>query len=351
MKNRILITLFMLALIIGGVSPFFDGSSISLMERRPLASFPVLWNDGSLNDRFFDEADKYYSDHFLLRDEFRTFKGFIISQIFQIGEYNGVFEQDGYLFKKDEYDSKAIERNIAIINEIAADFKHSYLTVIPNKAEYTGGYHDNYDFKVISESVEEKSEAVYIDISSLLSLEDYYRTDIHWQQNKIEDIAEFLLGEMDLTWCDNEYEEEYFAPFYGALYAEIASYVKPDTLVYLNNEKLEEVTVYDLESGDYIGVYDPEDLLSPDAYDIYLGGPKAYLKIINPNAENDQKLIIFRDSFASSIAPLMIGSFSQIELVDLRYYDRSLLEDLQLDTESTVLFMYGSQIINSYAVR
>lgn len=351
MKNKILITLFMLVLIVGGVSPFFDQASISFSERRSLAVFPDVWENGNLNAGFFDEADKYYSDHFLLRDEFRALKGFVISQIFHIGEYNGVFMQDNYLFKKDEFDQKAVERNIAIINEIAADFNNCYLTIIPNKAEYARGYHDNYDFNELVSLINEKAEITFIDISSSLSLEDYYRTDIHWRQEQIGGIAELLVSEMEMSWIAGKYENESYYPFYGALYAEIAPSVKPDTLVYLDSETIKQAKVYDLESDKYITVYDQQDLLSPDAYDIFLGGPKAYLKIENPASKTDQKLIIFRDSFASSIAPLLIESFEQIELIDLRYYDRSLIKDLKLDNEATVLFMYGSQIINSYAVR
>lgn len=36
----------------------------------------------------------------------------------------------------------------------------------------------------------------YVDIFDLLSIEDYYKTDTHWRQEKITDVAEYLKNAM-----------------------------------------------------------------------------------------------------------------------------------------------------------
>ena len=70
---------------------------------------------------------------------------------------------------------------------------------------------------------------------------------------------------------------------------------------------LEGCTVYDYETDSTGGVY---DLTAAEKapYDLFLGGPKALLRIENPAANNDRTLIVFRDSFGSSLVPLLAAT-------------------------------------------
>ena len=63
---------------------------------------------------------------------------------------------------------------------------------------------------------------------------------------------------------------------------------------------------------------------------------------------NDNKnLIIFRDSFASSLAPLLISNYEKITLVDLRYIATDLVGNFISFDESDVLFLYSDSVLNS----
>ena len=53
--------------------------------------------------------------------------------------------------------------------------------------------------------------------------------------------------------------------------------------------------------------------------EIFLGGSKSLISIENPNAKTDRELVMFRDSFGSSIAPLLAEDYAKITLVDIRY--------------------------------
>lgn len=48
-----------------------------------------------------------------------------------------------------------------------------------------------------------------------------------------------------------------------------------------------------------------------DAYNVFLGGPSALIEIENSEASNEKELIIFRDSFASSLTPLLISEYQK----------------------------------------
>ena len=69
--------------------------------------------------------------------------------------------------------------------------------------------------------------------------------------------------------------------------------------------------------------------------------------IENPNAAEKRELVIFRDSFGSAIAPLMLESYSKVTLVDLRYMVSALLPNYVDFTNADVLFLYCDELANS----
>ena len=68
---------------------------------------------------------------------------------------------------------------------------------------------------------------------------------------------------------------------------------------------------------------------------------------VNKNVTDDSKLIIFRDSFASSLIPLLIPYYNNIAVVDLRYIDFEYAKDKIDLNNSDVLFLYSTLIINN----
>ena len=84
-----------------------------------------------------------------------------------------------------------------------------------------------------------------------------------------------------------------------------------------------------------------------DAYDVFLGGLGPIIEITNPLAETDEELVIFKDSYAHAIAPLLAQHYSKVTLFDLRYMRRIVvMENFDL-SDSTVLFLYSSSVLNT----
>lgn len=137
-------------------------------------------------------------------------------------------------------------------------------------------------------------------------------------------------------------------PFYGAYYGQAALKLKPDTIVYLTNDIINNATVYDHIDKTYSKIYMEEKFTGVDSYDFFLSGAKSILTITNPEAVFDKELIIFRDSFGSSIAPLLLMSYSKVTLVDLRYIRTDMLGDyLDFSKDADVLFLYNTLILNN----
>ena len=95
-------------------------------------------------------------------------------------------------------------------------------------------------------------------------------------------------------------------------------------------------------------VYDMEGAMGKDAYDIYLGGADPLIVIENPNASSDRELILFRDSFSSSLTPLLVEGYAKITMVDIRYVQSAFLGSLvDFEGEQDVLFIYSASMLNS----
>jgi len=57
--------------------------------------------------------------------------------------------------------------------------------------------------------------------------------------------------------------------------------------------------------------------------------------------------VLFRDSFGSSLAPLLIEFYSKITLIDMRYINsNNYLEMIEFDNQD-VLFLYSTLIVNN----
>ena len=93
-----------------------------------------------------------------------------------------------------------------------------------------------------------------------------------------------------------------------------------------------------------------------DPYEIYLSGPLSLLTIKNPKVsctknqkknEKPKKLVIFRDSFGSSLAPLFISGYSQITLIDIRYIQPEVLGRFVDFKNCDILFLYSTLVLNN----
>jgi hypothetical protein len=194
----------------------------------------------------------------------------------------------------------------------------------------------------------------YIDIFHCLSLDDYYKTDIHWKQENLGKVVTVLGKEMHFLndFNDSEFEKKIFSHFYGAYYGQAAlPAVKPDILTYLTNDYIEESMVdnYNYAGNDKSSqkVYDTDKLLGIDPYDVFLSGATPFIIVENPKNSSGKELLIFRDSFASSLAPLLLSEYGKITLIDLRYVNSEMLGELVDFGNQDVLFLYNTEVVNN----
>lgn len=337
---------------------FKKSDAYSDSERRFLAEFPKLTASRIETGKFMSEFETYTQDQFPYRDSFRTLKATAQLDIFKQKDNNDIYKI-GDVISKMEY---PLKENML---DIAADkFKYLYDTymaseqitpyfcIVPDKnyvlAEQNGYLSMDYD-ALFLRMQEKTSYMKFIDIRDLLSAEDYYRTDTHWKQEQVLDVAAYIAAAMGntLSW---EYEQiTAEQPFYGVYSGQSALDVKPDEIVYLTNEALQQCSVTSYDTGTAVTkyMYDLEKLDGKDPYEMFLSGSDALLVVENPNANTEKELIVFRDSFGSSLLPLMIESYQKVTIVDIRYINSSILGQFIDFKDQDVLFLYSTLLLNN----
>lgn len=245
---------------------------------------------------------------------------------------------------------RAVERFRYIYEEnIKGKNMKVYYSVIPDKNYFLGEESglSTKEYEEMNAILRENADFMeYIDITGVLSIEDYYQTDFHWRQENLEKVAKKLAGEMGVT-LEAEYEvQKLDTPFYGGHQGQADQNTEPDTIYYLNNDILNQCHVYDFQNDKEMPVYDMEKGQGDNPYDLFLSGPLSLITIENPNAGTDKELIIFRDSFGSSLAPLLVEGYENITLIDIRYLRSDMLNRFVTFEHQDVLFLYSTQVLN-----
>lgn len=356
MKNKI-ITISFIVILFG---MFFTNlivkdTDISTSERRKLAKFPEFNIENVLNGKWTEEFENYTQDQFVERDLFKNVKSFWSINIFNQKDNNKMFEKDGALYKMEyplsESNVRKNAEKIKMVYDKYLSGRKVYFSIIPEKNYYLNDEHLLMDYSKIEKIMKDNLESFeYISIFDELKLEDYYKTDLHWRQENLLNVAGKISTSMGLDDVSNvNYEKENVGKFYGTYYGQIASKVKPDDMFILTNDTLKKSTTYNFETQKEGEVYDRKE--TKDKYDIYVSGATPLITITNENAKENKELLLFRDSFGSSIAPLLIENYKTITLIDLRYISSEILDKFIKFENQDVLFLYSSLILNQNVLK
>lgn len=330
---------------------------ISVSERRKLAQFPEYSTKALLSGEMADSFEDYAVDQFPFREQWRKIKAVLSRDVFFQKDNNGIYVENGYV-SKIEYplNERSVINAAAKFNQLYDKYfkdggGKAYFALVPDKNYFLaeeGGY-PHIDYQRLKDLLGENLEDMsFIDLFDTLSVDDYYKTDTHWSQDKIVGAAMKLANEMGVgQYMSGEYDVEEVYPFYGVYTGQSALNLPPDTLYYLTNDVISSASVYDYESGETRPVYDESKLEGFDKYELFLSGSVPLITITNERSQSGKDLVIFRDSFGSSMAPLLIECYDTVTLVDIRYIQSDVLGDYIDFAGSDVLFLYNSSVLNN----
>ncbi len=357
-KTKGILTVIIIGIIFYGYSIlcfFKPAEEMSESERRPLAQRPDISQEDILSGEYMKDFEEYAVDQAPGRQLLRGTKVFYQTVVMRKLDNDGMYLSNGYISKLDyPLDNKSIEyatnRFGYVYDNYLADTDVSvYLSIIPDKNYYNEKIlYPSYDYNELVVKMCESMEYVrYIDIMDKLTMEDYYQTDTHLRQERIIAASDHLGKKMGAS-IDTDFEEVLVTEaFRGVYYRQFGMPMKGEKMYYLTNKALQNCSVYDHENDRPISMYNLEAIGGADPYEMYLHGSLSLVTIENPRATTSKELVIFRDSFGSSFAPILATGYAKVTLVDIRYLPANMLGSFIDFDKQDVLFLYSTSVLNN----
>ncbi len=360
MKNKVMTVVFFGVLAAGMVVNLVTPDrSISRAERRELAQAPQIDRELLLSGEGGQRIEEYLLDQFWQRELFRGIKVGFDRFALQKSDSGGLYRVGDYLFQmeyplKEESITKVADKIKSIEQLYLAECRSKAIAVIPDKSHYLPpeDAHLSLSYQAMEQLLrKELPEMEYLPLEGLLQLSDYYRTDLHWKQEELPAVAEAIWTQFERSFDAGIWEglqANTYQPFYGAYYGQMGGMGDGDTLTWLTHPVIEKMQITDFDQmKKHTAIYDEQKLTSVDAYELFLSGNSPLIVIDNPACADESRLIVFRDSFASPLAPLLALNYSQVVLVDLRFMGYEVLGQFVDFTQSDVLFLYSQPVYNN----
>lgn len=299
--------------------------TFSPVENRNLRQKPEFSWSNLADGSYTADLETYLSDQFPLRDGWiglKTRYEYLLGK----REFHDVYLCGDRLISKVTDDSRS-EQNLDYVRRLAEKTEIPvYLGLIPTAAEIwkdklpEGAY--SFDQAAYLDKAKETG-AIWTDIGGTLAEhageEVFYRTDHHWTSLGAYYGYTALMETARETSMPLGTAESASENFLGTLYSTSGvHWLQPDRIDrYVSGEG---VTVENVIEGETHGLYVDSFLREKDQYASFLGGNMPLYIVRNENATSDKKLLVVRDSYSDSLAPFLCQTFSEVHLLDLRYY-------------------------------
>ncbi|MBO5378326.1 MAG: hypothetical protein J6A41_08050 [Ruminiclostridium sp.] len=169
----------------------------------------------------------------------------------------------------------------------------------------------------------------------------YLRTDHHWKPLGAYYAAEAFAKAADVPFADiSTYEKVVKDGYVGTMYAFTES-------VNILNDP-EQFVFYKPSNKYYTYYYDTAynfdyefplfvDMPVGSSYSTFMGGDMKIVRI-ETDVKNGRKLLIFKDSYGNAEVPFYTGSFEEIYVCDMRYFDLNAIEFIKENGITDLLF-------------
>ncbi|MBO5034766.1 MAG: hypothetical protein J6C43_04050 [Oscillospiraceae bacterium] len=311
--------------------------------------------------KLMSDYETYTIDQFVLRDTWVAAKAYAEKLVGKKENNDVYFCADGSLITRfDEPDQKRLERNFGYVSKFAgtADIP-VYFGLIPTQASVwdyklpQGA--PNYDQDLVLDAAQSAvTGATQIDLATSLNEHKeeaiFYRTDHHWTSlgayYGYVALMEGLGRGDEVIPLENYTKTTVSTEFYGTVFSSSGvRWVKPDEMdTYVPEDGLDLITVSvnasGLEERKARPFYDKSYLEVKDKYSMFLGGQQP-LGIVYTKNTDKPKLLLIRDSYSDSLVPFLTPHFSEIHLIDLRYYKTSASEYIAKNGIDTAVVLFS----------
>ena len=330
----------------------------SSSEKRYLEQAPKFTVDSLLSGKFGEDFEKFLSDQTAGRNFWVGLSAYYNYAIGNNGS-NGIYlGKNGYLVNDPEK-MDDLGRNIGYINEFAEKCPvDTTVLVAPSTgyvcADILPGVHKQYrDDERFEEMIAALPSARFVDVREAFKKEYadgnqiYYKTDHHWTAYGAYTAYRELGGVLGYTpHAKEDYTVTSYPGFYGTTYSSSGFWLTdPDTVEVWDNPANDTAVVTAITDNGNVteqkDMFYLSHLEDDDKYPIYLDGNHPYTVIKNSAASSNEKLLVIKDSFAHSMVPYLADHYSEIIMVDLRYYSQPVSRLVENEGIDRVLVVYS----------
>lgn len=350
-KNVVFVVLFFVILgLFAGLTFGLPAREFSDNENRNLAQLPVLTVENLLSGQFQSDLDAFLSDQIPLREMWIETNTNLKKWLGKT-EINGVYlGSDGYYFQQfteNSYSSARVDAVFALMGQFAAkqDANVSIMMVPTPGVVYKDKLPANapmYDADAMWQKLKSAMpDSNFIDLREVFASSEeqlYYRTDHHWttqgayvayqQYCAAMGLTAKPIGEFGLTKVSDS--------FLGTIYSKTLDPEAKSEEIWAA-KTLPEIKVTFDGNQQTDTLYAEEFLGKKDQYAYFFGGNWGKVEI-ETEVDNGKTLVIFKDSFANSFVPYILGDYEKIVMLDLRYFGGNVSEAVTGATD--VLFLY-----------
>lgn len=353
-------------LVANAVSP---DRTFSEVENRNLEQLPAvdfgtpekLFRDGNFfNGQFMRDFETYTTDQFIGRDAWVDLKA-RTERALGKKENNNVYfaDNDTLITRFDQPAADRVTENLNYVNKFVENVDIPVVfSLIPSQAciwadRLPEGAPNASQTDLMAQAQEAVTGATWADVyTPLMEHKDediFYRTDHHWTSLGAYYGYTGLASALGYTPVPlTDYTPTVRSTeFYGTVFSSSGvRWVKPDTITtYVPDDGITVVShTYD-NSGNPVeeqrALYVESFLSVKDKYSMFLGGNQSLGVVTNTNNPDGPKLLIIRDSYADSLVPFLTAHYSEIHLIDPRYYHLSVKDYVAQNGIDQALVLYS----------
>lgn len=366
-------------LVLGAFLCLLPKKTFSPEENRSLAAFPDCSAEAILDGSFAGGIADFCADQFPLRNQFVALKAGVELALGKGQNNSVILGKDGYLIKYPQYTEEQwhmMEQNVTAAARFAQameknDIPFSFY-VVPRSVDInterlpavfdTDGL--ERDRERLLATAKSDGLSVHDLTQTLRGLSEqnniWYKTDHHWTMTgayyayvALADSLGYAPYPMSdftpVTVCDS---------FLGTTQASSGmTWIPGEALTLLRYDGDEDFRTEIISGGQTVrtlnGFYDFDALRTHDEYNVFLGGTNTIIRVSHPQRKDAPKLVLLKDSFSQSLAPLLARHFDLL-LVDPRTYSvqsGSILSLVQNEGADRVLLLYGlDTLYDSYSL-
>ena len=341
----------------------------SQVENRNLQQLPEvdfgtpakLFKDGNFfNGQFMRDFETYTTDQFVGRDGWIALKSSTERALGKKENNDVYFAADDTLITRfTRPDADDVAKNLDYVNSFVANMDVPVVfSLIPTQAciwadRLPEGAPNASQTDLMDQAREAVTGAAWADVyTPLMEHRDediFYRTDHHWTSLGAYYGYTGLAGAMgyDPVPLSDYTPTVRSTEFYGTVFSSSGvRWVEPDTITtYVPDDGITVVShTYD-NAGNPVeeqrALYVESFLSVKDKYSMFLGGNQSLGVVKNANNPDGPKLLIIRDSYADSLVPFLTAHYSEIHLIDPRYYHLSVKDYVAQNDIDQALVLYS----------